>query len=295
MQHELDRRTGLIPVAEGPSDQMDSLALVLESVGILHRYDPEGNRLLVAIDDAPAALFHLDQYRRENLHWPPKPPPMPAQSPLVQPTVVTMVLLALFFAHTGSWSPDTVWFARGALDSAAILDQGQWWRLLTALTLHAGPAHLLGNCLIGGVIIHLLGRLIGYGQCWLLLIFTGALGNLVNILFRQQPHLSVGFSTSVFAAIGLLTGLQMARFGRQFHRGFLLPLGAGAGLLAFLGVEGVRTDLGAHLFGCVCGFCCGWLGQWSGCIARLRSPGWQAPLFILALLILVIAWIRMLP
>ena len=295
MQHELDRQTGRIPVADGTPEQLESLSLVLEAVGISHRHDPENNRLLVGANDAPAALFHLEQYRHENLYWPPQPPPIQTQSTLSQPTLATMAVLALFFAHTGSWSPDSVWFARGAIDSAAILYHGQWWRLLTALTLHADPAHLLGNCLIGGVVIHLLGRLIGYGQCWLLLILSGALGNLVNIVIRQQPHFSVGFSTAVFAAIGLLTGLHMARSGHHVRKGFLLPLGAGAGLLAFLGAEGVRTDLGAHLFGCLCGFGCGWMAQWSGWVDRLSAPGWQPPLFFLEVSTPIAAWIHALP
>jgi len=162
--------------------------------------------------------------------------------------------------------------------------------LLTALTLHADLAHLAGNCLIGGMVINLMSRMIGFGQCWLLLVLTGALGNLANICMRQQAHLSVGFSTSVFATIGLLTGLQLARSPSRSVRGLLLPLGAGAGLLAFLGGEGVRTDLGAHLFGFACGLACGWSGERSGLISRLQAQGWQIPLFLLALAAPIAAW-----
>jgi rhomboid protease GluP len=281
----------LIPIANGPSGQLDTLSLVLSAVGIDHWQDHDAGRLLVAADDAPAALYHLNQYRQENLNWPPPPPPCQTLSTQAQPTLLLMVLLALFFAHTGQWSSGSVWFMQGAIDSAAILNHGEWWRLITALTLHADLSHLLGNCLIGGLVIHLLGRMIGYGQSWLLVILTGSIGNLCNIVFRQQPHLSVGFSTSVFAAIGLLTGLQLGKAAIRSYKELLLPLGAGAGLLAFLGSEGVRTDLGAHLFGFFSGIGCGWLGRQTGLIERFQAPALQGVQLFLALALLILAWI----
>ena len=284
--------TDLVAVAQGPPNEMESLALVLEAVGIPFRYDQGADQLLVPFAHAPDALFHLGEYRRENARWPSRPPSASPLSTQAQPTVPALLLLALFFTQTGPWTPSSTWFLRGALDSTAVIGHGEWWRLLTALTLHADLAHLAGNCLIGGLVIHLLGRTIGFGQCWLLLVLTGALANLANICMRQQPHLAVGFSTSVFAAIGVLTGLRLARSPSRSIKELLLPLGAGAGLLAFLGSEGVRTDLGAHLFGFACGLACGWSGEYSGLIARLQTPGWQIPFFLLALAVPIAAWMR---
>ena len=280
-----------VVVAEGTPDEVDPLALVLEAVDIPFLYDQRAGRMLVSVDDLSTALFHLEEYHRENVCWPPAPPPSPPLSSQSLPTMPALLCLALFFAHTGSWTPNNDWFVRGALNNIAVFDHGEWWRLLTALTLHADSAHLLGNCLIGGVIIHLLSRMIGFGQCWLLLIITGAFGNFVNIVMRQEMHLAVGFSTSVFAAIGLLTGLQMAHASHNPIKAFLLPLGAGAGLLAFLGSEGARTDLGAHLFGFTSGLACGWLGKHCRLIARLQATIWQFFFFLLALALPITAWV----
>jgi membrane associated rhomboid family serine protease len=290
MNHETRSEADLSTIADGTSDQLDTLSLVLEAVAIDHWRDQVGGHLLVRSEDATVARYHLDQYCRENRDWPPPPPPIQPFLPNPQLTLPAMIGLALFFAHTGPWSTGSVWFARGAINSAAILSHGEWWRLLTALTLHADLNHLLGNCLIGGMVIHLLSGIIGYGQSWLLLTVTGAIGNLCNIVFRQHPHLSVGFSTSVFAAIGLLTGLQLARSATRSNRSLRVPLGAGIGLLAFLGSEGVRTDLGAHLFGFVSGIGCGWLGWHTGLVERFQAPERQVPLFFLALALLFLAW-----
>jgi len=269
---------------------MESLALVLEAVGIPFACHQPAGQLLVAGEDLPAALFHLEEYLRENARWPPLPPPCPVLPAQSLPTLPALLFLALFFAQTGTWNQGNDWFIRGALNNTAVFNQGEWWRLFTALTLHADLIHLLGNCLIGGMIIHLLSGIVGFGQCWLLLICTGACGNLVNIAIRRELHLSVGFSTSVFAAIGVLTGLQLAHSSHRSARALLLPLGAGMGLLAFLGGEGGRTDLGAHLFGFACGIASGWMGKRCGLIARFQSPTWQFFFFFLALAAPVIAW-----
>jgi rhomboid protease GluP len=291
MNHEANIGTDRIPIAAGSHTQLESLSLVLEAVGIEYWHDQHSGQLLVAAKDAQAARCHLDNYRRENRDWPPSPPSIQPLSPRSQPTLLAIIALALFYSKTGPWSTANNWFIQGAIDSNAVLLHGEWWRLFTALSLHANLAHLLGNCLIGGPIIYLLGSMIGYGQSWLLLLLSGAIGNFCNILIRQHPHLSVGFSTSVFAAIGLFTGLQLARTTRRSLKAVLLPLGAGAGLLTFLGTEGGQTDLGAHLFGFVNGVAFGWMGWRAGLIERLYAPKHQAGLFVLATFLLLAAWV----
>jgi rhomboid protease GluP len=281
-------REEMVPIATGPPSQLDTLALVLEAVDVEHYL--EDGALLVPAAELAAARYHLDQYHLENSGWPTPSPPIPPLSSQAQPTLLAMALLAVFFLHTGPWAAQSVWFERGVVDNNAILHRGEWWRLLTGLTLHADLAHLFGNCCIGGLVIHLLGRMIGYGQAWLLLIATGATGNLCNIAFRHTPHLAVGFSTSVFGAIGLLTGLQLARPPNCSYKALLLPLGAGAGLLAFLGTEGVQTDLGAHFFGFAIGIAGGWLCRRTGLTDRLQAPKIQGVLFLLALALLILAW-----
>jgi membrane associated rhomboid family serine protease len=280
----------LIPVAGKETNQLEALSLVLSAVGIEHCLDVRTHQLLVAEEDAEAALFHLQAYRMENLNWPPPPPPRQTLHPQTPPTVMMMGMIALFFAYTGPWSAESRWFDRGAIDSVAILDHGEWWRLVTALTLHADLIHLIGNCLIGSLMIHFLGKVLGYGLSWLLLILTGFTGNLLNILLHQQPHISVGLSTSVFAAIGMFTGLQLARWKAHPLKEMLLPLGAGLGLLAFLGSEGVRTDLGAHFFGFISGLCCGILLNRSNIVEKTRRPFLQAIFFLASLATILLCW-----
>lgn len=291
MDHQSDHEANLVPIAPGPDEELDTLSLVLSAVGIEHWQDAVSGRLLVNAKMAQVAQFHLDQYRRENQDWPPPSPVYHKVPSQAQPTLIAMVLIALFYGHTGPWSVGNPWFAHGAVNSVAILEHGEWWRLLTALTLHADMTHLLGNCLLGGMVVHLLSQTLGYGLAWILLVVSGAVCNFCNVALRQQAHLSVGFSTAVFAAIGLLAGLQLGRTTPRSYRRLLIPLGAGAALLAMLGSEGARTDLGAHFFGAMVGLGVGCFVGFSHCLARWRSPAWQLFLFCAALLLFPLAWL----
>ncbi len=286
-----DEAPELARIAGKERGQLESQSLVLSAVGIEHFLDEQTDELLVDAADTETAVFHLNAFQVENQHWPPPPPPRQTLHPQTPPTLMMLGLLALFYLHTGPWATDSRWFAQGAIDSVAILTNGQWWRLVTALTLHADLVHLVGNCLIGGLTIHFLGRTTGYGLAWLLLIVDGALGNLLNIILRRHPHISVGLSTSVFAAIGIFTGLQLTRLAARPYKELLLPLGAGAGLLAFLGSEGVQTDLGAHFFGFISGILTGILLGGSGVVAKVRRPLFQALCFGIALVAIVLSWL----
>jgi membrane associated rhomboid family serine protease len=158
-----------------------------------------------------------------------------------------MGVLLLFFGITGDWADQSHWFDEGAVRGGRILEHGEWWRVLTGLTLHADPVHVFSNAVIGGIVIHFLCKILGSGLGWLLVLLAGCLGNSINIIFQGKFHNAVGFSTAVFGAIGILCGIEVKR--RQGIKGLLLPLGAGLSLLAMLGSEGERTDFGAHLWG----------------------------------------------
>jgi len=281
----------LVRIAGKNTAPLESLSLVLSAVGIEHFLDEQTDELQVAVEDAETAVFHLNEFLAENQNWPAPPPPRQTLHPQTPPTLMMLGLLALFYLHTGPWASESRWFAQGAIDSVAILTQGQWWRLVTALTLHADLVHLAGNCLIGGLTIHFLGRTTGYGLAWLLLILDGLIANLLNVVLHRQPHISVGLSTSVFAAIGIFTGLQLTRLSARPVKGLLLPLGAGAGLLAFLGSEGVQTDLGAHFFGFITGISTGVLLGSTGLIEKFRRPLFQAISFGISLATIMLCWL----
>nr|WP_320010159.1 rhomboid family intramembrane serine protease [uncultured Desulfobulbus sp.] len=276
-----------LPIGE-EGESLESLALVLESVGLDVVVDSKEHTLWVRRNQYDLALEQLQLYKEENRHWPPLRKQVEPH-PLMPPTVLLLGGLIFFYLVTGAWKQSSPWFVHGAVDAAAVRD-GQWWRLLTGLSLHADSRHLLGNCCLGGVLVHLLSRQIGFGLAWALLIGCGAAGNWCNVVFRQTDHLSVGFSTAVFAVVGLLSGMQMVQKEKMVWQDVLLSLGAGMALLALLGTAGGRTDLGAHFFGFWVGAGCGILAEISGLIRWARPESRQRYLFGVTLGLVVWSW-----
>jgi rhomboid protease GluP len=269
--------------------------LILSAVQIPHHiyYDNNNWQLLVPAGRELRAIHEIESYFVENKDWPPLPP-APDQDflPLLQPpTLLLMGCLMLFFSITGPWSAHSLWFLQGAGDGERILHEGEWWRLLTALTLHADIVHLLSNCLIGGWLVHFFCRITGTGLGLFSILLTAACGNLINILVHGPDHQFVGFSTAVFAVIGMLATLT--HLGRKRITGshFLMPLMAGSALLAILGSSGERTDLGAHLFGLLCGLISGNILGREPLHSLRHSLVFQFVFFCLFLTLLIGSWL----
>ena len=141
----------LVKIATGSKEELENLSLLFASLAINHALERSSGSLLVAAKDLERALYQWRLYAEENANWPterPEPAPSHATTP---PTLLLMAFLALFYAHTGPWQANNPWFSLGAVNSQAIVDQHEWWRLITALTLHADFSHLIGNILVGGI------------------------------------------------------------------------------------------------------------------------------------------------
>ena len=255
-----DHQPSVIAASTRSREKADIWSLVLWAMNIFHEVtrDDEGFHINVNADDLEAARRELADYEDENSNWPQSEKPI-GNRPLSTsqpPTIMLMGTLLLIYAVTGPWSGGSPWFANGAVMGDRILVHHEWWRVVTGLTLHANSVHLLGNVLIGGFLVHFLMRSIGAGLGLSLLLFCGAAGNSINIMAHGPDHNSVGFSTAVFATIGILTGRQCI-LKKNVARTVLPPLAAGLGLLAMLGSSGEHTDLGAHLFGLLVGVVAG--------------------------------------
>lgn len=246
------------------SEQRSHLwALVLESRFVPCRVERWGVgwHLLVPAEHFAAARKELRLFEEENQNWPPPAPSAGFREDNTLATLSVLILLATFHNFTqldislpGHDQLD--WTALGMANAAKIMD-GQWWRTVTALTLHANGLHLLGNLAIGGVLVVGLCRELGSGLAWSLLLGAGILGNLVNAWLQPPTHSSVGASTAVFGAVGILCAIAIVRNRLHPRRRWALPFAAALALLALLGTEGKQTDLGAHLFGCIFGMVLG--------------------------------------
>lgn len=286
----------LIPGTRLTRQQARTWALVLDSRSIPCCIEADGPdwQLQVPEQHLESALRELALFEKANRNW---PPALPVPRHLIEntlPTVSVLILLAIFHNLNllGLSLPE-----RGIMDlndlgaahAAQILD-GQWWRTVTALTLHADLTHLLSNLTIGGIFIILLCRELGSGLAWSLLLGSGTLGNFLNALVQTPGHRSVGASTAVFGAVGILAAISMVRYRHHLQRRWFVPVASGVALLALLGTEGKNTDLGAHLFGFGFGVFLGMMAEYL--VGKYGRPGGllNALLALLSGGIVVVAW-----
>lgn len=274
--------------------QCDDRAFMLSAVNIASEVGADSASYVVSVPYGQAAFakHHLWQYEQE-LRRRPRVILAPSR---VYPhawwgSAVYVALLALLAMAVvrGWWRPDT--FLIGSLDAGAV-QAGQWWRAITALTLHLDIVHLIMNLGSGAAIGFMASRQIGAGHAWLLTVMGAAMANLVEALLSVPGHQSVGASTAVFAALGLLAAHSWRTRGAaaisRLRR--WAPLVAGAALLGLLGtgasdqVADTGTDLIAHVFGFVFGAALGVLVALPTISARVDAvPQWLSGALTLAL------------
>lgn len=241
--------------------------------------DAEAHRLWVAVDAAEAVREQLTTFDRDNAGWPPPRHSSLAESearPGWRGASVWAIVTAAAFAAQGEWPALT---EAGALDARAMWGRGELWRAATALFLHADLGHLLSN-LGGGFFLFalVLGRW-GARRGAALLGLAAVAGNLLAAAIHgADDYRSIGASTAVFAALGLLTGRALRELGgwsaARMTREMFATFAAGLTTLALFGAGEARVDVLAHVTGFGAGLVAGWLaGIWRDRSAGLRESG----------------------
>lgn len=271
-------------------------SLVLSARDVPHELEESDSqyRLLVPFFEKERGIKEIELYEQENSADPDQNKGIGPRGS-IEPTIWIFLLLGTFFSlqqmniFAFGYHP-VPWKELGSAQAIKIID-GQWWRLITALTLHADPGHLLSNILAGACFMILLSRELGSGLAWLLALMSGALGNAINIYLHGVGHNSIGASTLVFGALGILTGIGLLNYKDPSWIKKLVPVVAGLGMLSILGTGGENTDVGAHF----CGFFVGLFLGFPAGLYKIKHgiPGIKPSLGLgaLACALVAIAWI----
>lgn len=271
---------------------------VLRAIGVGSwiDHDTQGRYLLIVPKDQLArSVLELTEYEQENRQRirerTRKDVPLYRGSWWAAGIVLA---ISVFFAITGPSVSRSIWFRVGVADTNAIL-RGAVHETITALTLHSTMQHLVGNVLIGGVFFALVHKRFGAGLGSLLIVGSGALGNFLNALWHWQNHRSIGASTAVMGAFGILAAAQFvfnrARIPTRKTIKMWAPLMAGTALLGMFG-SSPDSDLLAHAFGFLAGVLLGLVAAYPLRYRQTALPLWMQVVFgVTALGIVVGAWL----
>ena len=256
-----DFQPALLPFTERISARSQRQALdwslVLASQGIEHVLDHNpaaGWALLVSAQEAAAARGAIRQSRWENRHWPWRKRFAPTGD-FFDWAVVGWVVVTMGFFWCSQGNPR--FGVVGKLDAAAV-SAGEWWRLVTAIFLHADVLHLAGNTVFGFLLIGLAMGRHGTGIGLLAAFLAGVCGNALSWLLHGTSFVGLGASGVVMGGLGLVA-VQSLTHLRGHPRAVRIRVGGiAAGLMLFV-VLGLSpgTDVIAHLGGFLAGIALG--------------------------------------
>ena len=192
-----------IRISEGTFRQIRDYSLVLLSQGITHRImrSEEGPfQIFILPENEDRARLQLALYRKEN---PPREenPPLPLSLSLQPLWVLLVPVVCTLLDFSGKVAR---MHSLGLSDADKVM-HGQWWRTITALTLHGDARHIASNLVSGYIVLNLMSYRTPLARMAPFLAVASALANFCTVLTVQTDYRSLGFSTFVFAAIGALS------------------------------------------------------------------------------------------
>ena len=142
----------------------------------------------------------------------------------------------------------------GASFGPAIFYGNEWWRLITAMFLHAGLVHIGFNMMALMQFGPALEELYGSSRYLFLYVVTGAFGFLLS---AARGHFSIGASGALLGLVGATLAITSKR-GGTYMRELRSRLISSVGILFVLGFSGfMAMDNFAHGGGLAAGFVIG--------------------------------------
>lgn len=149
----------------------------------------------------------------------------------------------------------TMLYILGGLQSQWVLQDGEWWRMLTSAFLHVDVIHICANMFSLWQLGILVRNFYGERSLFTTYVFSGIAGSVLSIIFLG-PTPTVGASGAVFGLMGLLLGgsLRKVRYGVSlpFRPMDVLPIVIYSLLIGL--TPGFAVNNWAHVGGLVAGF-----------------------------------------
>jgi rhomboid protease GluP len=272
--------------------QADLCILVLSASRIVFRMskDRHGFTIWVGEEAYRRAQESMQSYFNENREvasFQDKKGPLVSTGSVISGMIASLVLLCFYAQIFQTGHEKEITDQYGA--SARAILYGDLYRSVTSLMIHADMTHLAGN--MAGIFVFgtAICAVCGWGVGWLMILISGIIGNLINAYMHETGHISIGASTAIFGAIGILSGYQLIRSRRVYKRPIVAwaPLACGLALLGLLG-SSPHADLAAHFFGFAAGIGMGVCYAWA--VRYPLGAYYQIISISLVVIIIVAAW-----
>lgn len=157
-------------------------------------------------------------------------------------------------------------FRLGAMLPEAVILDHQWWRLFTAMFLHAGPEHLVGNMLGLFLIGRMLESFVGSLRLGVIYLGGGVLSMAGVVALTQagliESNPLVGASGAIFALVGAIVLRRLADFLATRHLADRFSLSMIAVVLAIqatIDLSLPQISFTAHVMGFIAGIVLAWM------------------------------------
>ena len=172
--------------------------------------------------------------------------------------ILVNVLVFLFQIWFGNWNDPDVLHRIGALEPDAVVAQGEYWRLFTALFLHGGFLHLAFNLFALYVLGPPLERSIGTIRtlaCYLISGLASSAGvvalNEIGLIHVDQL---IGASGCVLGVVGAWAGFLLRHRHAPFAKQQLANIGLIVVIQIAFDLSTPEISMPAHMFGLFAGF-----------------------------------------
>jgi rhomboid protease GluP len=175
--------------------------------------------------------------------------------------ILVNVLVFLYEIFFGNWNDPGVLHRIGALEPNAVVAQSEYWRLFTALFLHAGFLHLAFNLFALYVLGPPLERSIGtirFLACYLISGLAAGAGVVaLNRTGLMRDAQVIGASGCILGVVGAWAGFLLRHHHVPHARQQLANIGFIVVIQIAFDLSTPEVSMSSHMFGLISGFLLG--------------------------------------
>jgi membrane associated rhomboid family serine protease len=179
-------------------------------------------------------------------------------TPAVLILILVNVLVFLFEMSAGGWNDPDVLHRIGALEPYAVVVQGEYWRMFTALFLHGGFLHLGFNLFALYVLGSPLERAIGtarFAACYLVSGLASSAGVVaLTVTGLVQVAQVIGASGCIMGVVGAWAGFLLRNRHAPLAKQRLANIALIVGIQIAFDLSTPQVSMAAHMCGLIAGF-----------------------------------------